>query len=363
MGRSRGARLVLALVAAATAVAACSSAGSSPAQPVASPSLSTPVTVTLLAHDSFAVKKDLLKAFEQRTGITVKVVAGGDAGEVVNKAVLTAGNPQGDVLFGVDNTLLTRAVQAGVFERYVSPQDVHLRAELQDQTAGGDVTPIDYGDVCVDADVGWFAAHHLQVPQTLAQLVDPAYKGLLVTENPATSSPGLAFLLATIARYGEASWQTYWKALKANGVFVSNSWDDAYYGQFSGAGKGSHPLVVSYATDPAADIIGAPDPKPSTPNVSVMTDSCLRQVEYAGVLAGTKHVAAARAVVDWLLSPEVQADVPASMYVLPARDGVTIPDVFAKWTAHPSHPLSVPADEITANRATWVDQWTELVAH
>jgi thiamine transport system substrate-binding protein len=319
--------------------------------------------VTLLAHDSFAVKKDLLKAFEQRTGITVKVVAGGDAGEVVNKAVLTAGNPEGDVLFGVDNTLLTRAVQAGVFERYVSRQDVHLRAELQGQTAGGDVTPIDYGDVCVDADIGWFAAHHLQVPQTLAQLTDPAYKGLLVTENPATSSPGLAFLLATIARYGEASWQTYWKALKANGVAVSNSWDDAYYGQFSAAGKGSHPLVVSYATDPAADIIGAPDPKPSSPNISVMTDSCLRQVEYAGVLAGTKHVAAARAVVDWLLSPEVQADVPASMYVLPARDGVAIPDVFAKWTAEPLHPLSVPADEITANRATWVDQWTELVAH
>jgi thiamine transport system substrate-binding protein len=223
------------------------------------------------------------------------------------------------------------------------------------------VTPIDYGDVCVDADDAWFAAHHLQVPKTLADLTNPAYKGLLVTENPATSSPGLAFLFATIARYGEPGWQTYWKALKANDIQVANDWDGAYNGDFSGAGKGSRPLVVSYGTDPAADIIYAADPKPTTPNVSVMNDSCFRQVEYAGVLRGTKHPAAARAVVDWLLSPAVQADVPGSMFVLPARADTTIPEVFEKWTAKPLNPMSLPPDDITANRSTWIDEWTEIL--
>lgn len=357
------ARLV-ALALAGVSLAACSASsgsGGAAASTYPSGSYGAPVTVTLLAHDSFAVSKSLLTAFERRTGITVKVVTGGDAGEVVNKAVLTAGNPEGDVLFGVDNTLLTRALQGGVFERYVSPEDADLRPELKDQTGGGYVTPIDYGDVCVDADTGWFAKHHLSVPQTLADLTRPAYRGLLVAENPATSSPGLAFLLATVARYGDPGWLTYWKALKANGLTVVNSWDDAYNGEFSAAGKGTHPLVVSYGTDPAAAIVFAPSPKPSTPDIAVMDDSCFRQVEYAGVLAGTKHVAAARAVVDWLLSPAVQADVPGSMFVLPARAGVAIPEVFQKWTARPANPLSVPPAEITANRSSWIETWTEAI--
>jgi thiamine transport system substrate-binding protein len=355
-------------------VSACSSssssslsAGSSSGSLAASsrPSVTQHVTVTLLAHDSFAVTKSLIAAFKARTGITIKVVTGGDAGEVVNKAVLTAGNPEGDVLFGVDNTLLTRALQGGIFQPYVSPQDVHLRPELKDQTGGGYVTPVDYADVCVDADDKWFIAHHVSVPKTLAQLAEPAYKKLLVVENPATSSPGLAFLLATVARYGDPGWRTYWKALKANGVQVDNDWNGAYYGDFSGAipSKGSRPLVVSYSTDPAADIIGAANPKPSKPNVSVMTDSCFRQIEYAGVLKGTKHAGAAGEVVDWLVSPEVQADVTNSMYVLPARENIAIPEVFQKWTATPPNPLSVPADEITANRSKWIDEWTEAVEH
>lgn len=356
-------------------LAGCSSSGSSGSAPSAStvtssgsPSASIassagPVTITLLAHDSFAVTKSLITAFKSRTGITVKVVTGGDAGEVVNKAILTAGNPEGDVLFGVDNTLLTRALQAHIFAAYVSPQDASLRPELKSDTGGGFVTPIDYADVCVDADLGWFASHHVAVPTTLAQLTDPTYRNLLVVENPATSSPGLAFLLASVARYGDPGWKTYWAGLKSNGVKVDNDWNGAYYGDFSGASKGSRPLVVSYSTDPAADIIGAASPKPAKPNVSVMNDSCFRQVEYAGVLAGSRHVAAAQEVVDWLASPAVQRDVTPSMYVLPARAGVPIPPVFQKWTAVPPSPLSLPAADITANRSKWIEAWTEALAH
>jgi thiamine transport system substrate-binding protein len=324
-----------------------------------------PVTITLLAHDSFAVSKSVLEAFEKRTGITVKVVTGGDAGEVVNKAVLTAGNPEGDVLFGVDNTLLSRAVNAGIFAPYKPAALAQVRPELAALVGGSTgyaVTPVDYGDVCVNIDDRWFAARHLAPPTTLADLADPKYKGLLVTENPATSSTGLAFMLATVARYGTSGWTNYWNQLKANGVKVDDGWTQAYEGDFSDGGKGGpRPLVVSYASSPPAEIVYATDPKPTHPNSSVMTDGCFRQVEFVGVLKGTQHEQAARAFVDFMLSQPFQQDEPLSMFVDPSVVGTPLPDVFTKWAANPTASLTLPPAEITANRDAWIDDWNTVV--
>ena len=359
-------RPVLALVAASGALllAACASSAGGPAtpppsSPAAVPSSFAPTTVTLLTHDSFALTEQLLTDFEKRSGITVKVVTGGDAGELVNKAALTAGNPEGDVLFGVDNTLLSRALEAGVFDPYVSPAASAVPDALKAATDGA-VTPVDYGDVCLNIDDAWFAEKGIAVPTSLDQLTEPQYKNLLVVENAATSSPGLAFLLATIATYGEDGYQDYWTTLRANGVKVVNGWTEAYEGEYTAGGKGSRPIVVSYASSPPAEIVYASDPKPDKPSSSVMTSSCFRQVEYAGVLAGTKNPEAARAVVDWLLSPEVQEDVPLSMFVFPAADGTRLPEVFQKWAAVPTAPLTLDPAEIDAKRAEWVDAWDQV---
>ena len=358
----------------ALALAGCSSAGGSgratpgasldPSVTVAPPASFAPTTITLLAHDSFAVSKQVLAAFEARTGITVKVVTGGDAGEVVNKAVLTAGDPEGDVLFGVDNTLLSRAVDAGIFAPYRSAELAQVRPDLRALVTGDAVTPVDYGDVCVNIDDRWFASKGIAPPTTIADLTDPRYKNLLVVENPATSSPGLAFLLATVARYGTGGWTGYWDKLKANGVKVDDGWTQAYEGDFSDGGKnGSRPLVVSYASSPPAEIVYATDPKPTHPSSSVMTDGCFRQVEFVGVLKGTKHEQAARAFVDFMLSQPFQRDEPLSMFVFPSVVGTPLPAVFTKWAATPADPLSLPPAEITANRETWVDDWTQAVLH
>jgi len=360
--------LVAVLIAAAAALAACgSSAGGStgtgpssaaPATPV--PSSFAPTTVTLLTHDSFALTKTLLTDFTARTGITVKVVNDGDAGELVNKAALTAGNPEGDVLYGVDNTLLSRALEAGVFDPYVSPAAASVPAALKVATADA-VTPVDYGDVCVNLDDTWFAKHKVAPPATLADLTEPVYRDLLVVENAATSSPGLAFLLATIARYGEDGYQGYWQQLRSNGVKVVNGWTEAYEDTFSGGGgKGTRPIVVSYASSPPAEIVYAAEPKPTTPSTSVMTDGCFRQVEYAGVLKGTANPLAARAVVDFLLSPAVQGDVPLSMFVDPAVPGTPLPKVFTDFAAVPADPLTLDPALIDKNRRAWIDAWDQV---
>jgi thiamine transport system substrate-binding protein len=333
-----------------SAASASASASATAEQPAAGG------TVRLLAHDSFSVSKDLIADFEKRTGLTLEIVTGGDAGAMVAGSVLAAGQPTADVMFGVDNTLLSRAVDAGVFAPYTSPEDSSLAPALQGDTADGQVTPVDYGDVCVNYDAASLKKLGVAAPTSLDDLVDPAYKDLLVVEDPGTSSPGLAFLLATIAQYGEDGWQDYWTKLRDNGVKVSGSWTDAYEGDYSANG-GDRPMVVSYATSPPAEIVYASDPKPTAPTSSVLTEGCYRQVEYAGVLAGTPNEAAAQKVVDWLVSGPVQADVPLSMFVFPAREGTPLPDVFTKFAATVANPLQLPPDQVAANLSTWLSDW------
>ena len=360
---------VLALGVVATLAAGCGS--SSPASSsassstttsasTASPTAPSPSTVTLLTHDSFAVSDALLADFTRRTGITVKVVTAGDAGAMVAGAVLAAGQPSADALFGIDNTLVSKALASNVFTPYTSAELGALRPELSTDTSGGMVTPIDYGDVCVNIDDAWFATHGVAAPTTLEDLANPTYKDLLVVEDPGTSSPGLAFLLASIARYGDG-WQDYWKKLDANGVKVASSWTDAYEGSFTAGGKGDRPLVVSYATSPPAEIVYATDPKPTKPSTSVMTDGCYRQVEYAGVLAGAANPDGAQQVIDWLLSPEVQADVPLSMFVFPARAGVPLPEVFTKFAPTVERPLQMKPQDVADGLSGWLQDWGQVM--
>lgn len=326
-------------------LAACS-AGSQQAEPTA------PDEVVVVTHDSFAVSKKVLRAFTEQSGLSVKIVQNGDTGQMVNSAILSAGVPQGDVLFGVDNTFLSRAQQAGVFEDY---QAAGAPADLADTAPG--VTPITTGDVCLNYDREYFADR--QAPRSLADLVKPEFKDLTVVPNPATSSPGLAFLLSTVA--SQPDWQGYWRALRDNGVKVVDGWENAYYQQFSGgSGEGTRPIVVSYSTSPAAEVIFAADPKAPAPTANVDAD-CFQQVEYAGVLAGARNPQGAREFVDFMLSRTFQDEVGEQMFVYPVLPGATVPPEFEKYAPAPTDPVVLPAQEIADGREQWIDQWSAIM--
>jgi thiamine transport system substrate-binding protein len=317
-------------------------------------------TITLVTHDSFAVSKSVLAAFTKQTGVKVKVLQSGDAGAALNQVILTKSNPIGDAFFGVDNTFLSRALDAGVFEPYAPAALSTVPKEYQLDSSHR-LTPVDHGDVCINYDKQWFAAKKVAVPKTLADLTKPAYKGLLVVENPSTSSPGLAFQLATIAKYGESGWRGYWSKLRANDVKVDDGWESAYDGDFTqGANHGTYPLVVSYASSPPAAVYYS-KPQPKTSPVGTMLDSCFRQVEFAGVLKGTAHQAAARELVDFMLSERFQADIPLQMFVFPVRDGTPLPTVFTKFAQVAQTPLTLPPADISAHRDAWIQQWTDTV--
>ena len=318
------------------------------------------VTLRLVTHDSFDVSEEVLAAFTDDTGIEVELLPSGDAGSMVNQAILTKGAPQGDVLFGVDNNLLSRAIDEDLFVPYESPAlaDVDPSLVLDPEHRA---TPIDTGDVCLNYDVAGLAEAGLEPPSTLADLAEPAYAGTLVVEDPSTSSPGLAFLLATIAEFGEDGWQDYWTALRGNDVEVAAGWEEAYYTSFSGAAgsPGDRPIVVSYASSPPAEVIFAEEPLEEAPT-GVVTSSCYRQIEFAGILAGTEHEEEAGQLIDFLLSPTFQADIPLTMFVYPVVD-VELPEEFVRYGAQPEDPYLLDADTVAEQRDDWIEEWTELV--
>jgi thiamine transport system substrate-binding protein len=321
---------------------------------------SSPTTITLVTHDSFSVSKSVLAAFTKQTGVKVKVLSAGDSGAALNQVILTKSNPIGDVFFGVDNTFLSRALDAGVFAKYAPKALSHVPEEYQLDPSQR-LTPIDHGDVCINYDKHWFAKKNVAVPQTLDDLTKPTYKGLLVVENPATSSPGLAFQLATIAKYGEEGWRDYWSKLRDNDVKVDDGWESAYDGDFTqGANQGTYPLVVSYASSPPAAVYFS-KPQPKTSPIGTMLDSCFRQIEFAGVIKGTEHRDAARKLVDFMLSERFQADIPLQMFVFPVREGTPLPAVFSKFAEVPEQPWSLAPADISRHRDAWIEQWTDTV--
>ncbi len=342
------------LVASAAVVLLAGCAGAAPSAGPASPAGSSAPTesktLTVVTHDSFALDKATLAKFKADTGYDVKYIAPGDVGTVVNQLILTKDAPLGDVVYGIDNTFAGRAISAGILSPYSSPA---LPADAKQYAVddSNSLTPIDYGDVCLNADTAWFKAKGVAVPQTLDDLLKPEYKNLLVVENPASSSPGMAFLAATVGAKGDPGYLDYWKALKANGVKVDKGWTDAYTVDFSGStGKGDRPLVVSYSSSPAYEHA-----------TQALTQICFRQVEYAGVLAGAQNEVGARTFVDFMLSAEVQAQIPEQMYMDPVDSKVGLPADWKKYAAVVDHPITVPAADLGAKRDDWIKAWTATV--
>ncbi len=314
-------------------------------------------TVVLVTHESFSLPKRLVRQFEQESGYRLEVRAAGDAGTLTTKLAVTADNPTGDAAFGVDNTFASRALDEGVFD----VAEVELPEGAVDYVVPGDdgerLVPVDTGNVCVNVDTAWFAERDLEPPATLDDLADPAYEGLFVTPSALSSSPGLAFLMTTVAAYGEG-WPAYWEDLLANDAKVVDGWTDAYFTDFTGGSEdGTRPIVLSYDSSPAFTI-----PKGGGDSTTAaLLDSCFRQVEYAGVLAGSDNPEGARALIEFLLGEDAQAALPESMYVFPVRDGIALPADWEAYAEQPSEPYVLDPAEIADNRDDWLEQWRDLV--
>lgn len=323
-------------------------------------------TVVLVTYDSFLISDEVIEAFEEESGYTLEILRLEDAGIMVNQAILTKDNPLGDVIYGVDNTFLSRAVENELFMPYEAVGLDAIQAQFLPEEDEHFVTPVTFGDVCLNYDMAYFEEHDLDLPGSLQDLTDSAYEGLLVVENPAASSPGLAFLLATVGVFGEEGEYTYldfWVDLVANDVLVVDGWTEAYYGEFAAASEdGDRPLVVSYASSPPAEVFFASEELEEAPTGAVVADeTCFRQIEYAGVLAGAENVEGAQAFVDFTLSRAFQEDLPLNMFVFPVIEEAGLPEVFVEFATVPEKPVTMAYEVIDQNREAWIEAWAEIV--
>jgi thiamine transport system substrate-binding protein len=325
-----------------------------------SPTSAEPTTITLMSHDSFNASEEVITAFEEAYNVKLEILRSGDAGAALNQAILAKENPLADVFFGIDNTFFSRAIDSGIMEPYESPLLAEIRDDLKLDPENR-LLPVDYGDVCLNYDKAWFKEKELTPPTNLEDLTQEAYAGLTVVENPATSSPGLAFLMATVAHFGDPGYLDFWEQLVEQDVLVTSGWEDAYYGQFSRY-DGDRPIVVSYASSPPAEVYFADQPLDEAPTASVIGDeSCFRQIEFVGILTGTKKRELAEKLIDFLLDKEFQEDIPLNMFVFPANRTALLPDVFVEHTDIPSSPATLPPEDIAAKREAWINAWTETV--
>ena len=371
IGRSAVPALAALIVAAAAMALGCASEDDVPATETPDTGTATaeatrtpaaPSELVVMTHDSFDIGEDVIAAFEAEHNASIQILKAGDAGEALTKAILTKGAPTADVLYGIDNTFLGRALDEGVFVEYRSPNlDLVPEAYRMDPT--NHVMPVDFGFVTINYDIAWLEERGMTPPSDLADLTGEDWRGLLVVENPATSSPGLAFLLTTIDRFGETgpyTWKDYWADLRANDVLVTSGWEDAYYTSFSLYG-GDRPLVVSYTTSPAAEVFYSEGTHETPPTGNIGgAKSAFLQVEGIGILEGTKREALARAFVDFALDRGFQEDFPTRMWVFPANAEAELPDVF-RFVEPAADPAALDAAVIAANRESWIGEWTEIV--
>ena len=349
-------RLLLGLFLITSSITACTSKPGSTVETSQLPLL------TVMTHDSFAISENLIAEFETNHNVKISFIRSGDTGSALNQAILSKGNPLADVFYGLDNTFLTRALEEGIFESYNSP----LLAEIPDtlkMDADNFALPVDYGDVCINYDKSFFEENDLAVPTSLEELIQPKYKGLLVVENPTTSSPGLDLLMATIAQFGEEGYLEYWENLKKNDVVVVSDWETAYYTNFSGStGQGPQPMVVSYGSSPAAEVFFAETTLEEAPTASIIgPNTCFRQVEFVGILKGTPHRDLAEAFIDFMLSVPFQEDIPLQMFVFPVNSNAELPPEFIENIQISDQPASVPSELINQNRETWIEAWIATV--
>ena len=314
--------------------------------------------VTVVTHSSFQVSDNLKKEFEKTSGFKLEIVDGGDGGELVNKLILSKDAPQGDVCFGVDNTYASRLLSQGVIDKDRTVDTIPESAEKYLVDNNRALVPIDMGDVAINIDKTYFASHNLAEPKTFEDLAKPEYAKLLVAINPTTSTPGLAWMLATVGHFGADKFSDYWKALVKGGAKIASGWTEAYNTDFSaGEGKGAYPIVVSYASSPSYTV--SKDGTSTT--TAALLDTAFRQVEYAGVLKGAANPAGGQAFINWMLSKAVQADIPKKMYMYPVDSSVQLPEALAKFGPLAEKPVEVTPAKIAAEREQWLKLWASAV--
>lgn len=321
--------------------------------------------VVVLDHGAFGyIFGPAKERFEALTNGTLEHVAAQDTGDALNRAIREKDSPSFDVVYGLDNAYLGKAVSAGALRPYtpVTAQRVNASYVFFGDEQPWPATPADHGYIAVNVD-----------PRAGLAVEDLAGVGRhadrFVTQDPRTSSPGLGFLLATIATYGEGSvydWKDYWNDLFEGGATVTADWTTAYtahftggYGQWEPGFSGTAALVTSYSTSPAYEVYYG---NPERNRLVLAPEATFRQVETVALAAEPRDLAAAQAFIEFVLSDGFQDLHAEYNAVYPVVDGIDVARVYGGVDPAPGsfEPAELDYATLSANVERWVREWTAL---
>lgn len=307
-------------------------------------------SLVIYAYDSFVsdwgTGPIVIPMFEKKYGIKVDLRSPGDSGQVMTKAILEKDSPAADILIGIDNNMLSKALSEDILEAYKSPNLDNVASSLLFDKSNH-LTPYDYGFFSIIYDSKKIS----NPPESLEDLLDPEYEKSIILMDPRTSSPGLGFMLWTVKVYGD-SFTDYWSKLSNNLLTITEGWDSGY-GLFV---NGEAPMVLSYTTSPAYH---KEYEESEQYKATVFSKGNYMQIEGAGIVKNCKNKKSAQLFIDFILSDDFQKEIPLTNWMFPVTD-VKLPSSY-DVALKPEKTLLLPSETINKNLETWTEKWLETV--
>lgn len=329
--------------------------------------------LTIYTYDSLLIDPgyDFIGNFSEHANIDperIELVYLSDAGEIISRATLEKENPQADVLIGIDNALIHQAREQNILKPYQSSQLSNLRDGLVDNLAPDNLlTPYDYGVISLWHDDTRFSGFEGEF--TLQTLLDDEFQKQLIIQDPRLSSPGLGFLLWSIAELGysdsgelSSDWNEFWLDLNDN-TLLTNSWGDAINLFYTPEVNRS--IMVSYTSSPAYGACLYEDYTTSATltNTNEQEKGWL-QIEGLGLVNGATNEALAKQFIDWFVSEELQNQIYQNQWIYPAREGISIPECYLDSAISPEEITSyndqIPTEDLELYVDDWIEEWENV---
>jgi thiamine transport system substrate-binding protein len=315
-------------------------------------------TLVVYTYDSFVSwgpAGELKEVFEARYDCNLEFVTAGGGKATLSRllAEREAGGTDAD-LFMAEVNDVPRVATYDLF-LLVTVEDIpNIAFVPQDlllaQTAG--LIPYEYGYITLTYDSQVLSEEDL--PERLEELADPRYKGMLVCEDPRTSSTGFSFLLWTIARFGEEGYLDFWRSLDPTLLTITQGWSEAW----TLLTHGEAPIVVSFSTDTA---YGAMYEDSLRYRAFAPGGEGYRTVYGVGIVRETDHPELAKGFIDLLLSKEIQELLPRTEIMFPANEMAELPEEYQEHAVIPSDPLMLPLEIVGARMDNWLHDWARVI--
>ncbi len=334
-------------------------------RPTSPPPTVDTTNLTVLAPQSLVVDDEVIGRFEQESGISVLFRNIGPATDMVERIVEGGSVPSGwDLVYGIDNQQMVAAIEAGLFQPYAAAglADVPDHLEID---SSQHLLPVSHNYVMVNADRDYFEREDIDPPASLDDLRRPEIASLLALPSPETDQAGRGFLAATARYFGEDAFIDFWADLDEGGAQVAANWTEAYLGAYTvgSSGEGDRPLVLAYASAPAADAVFTPGAGDSPPSVALdLPGAGFHQIDLVGIAADTPRVEQARALVEFLLGPEFQASVAQRMFAFPVLPDAETGQSFAEHARPPAEPVNMEPSILDDRMQSWLVSWQGAMA-